>query len=211
MNKPLVIGITGGSGSGKSYFLQQLMGGFTSREVCVLSQDHYYHPLQAQPLDEKGIHNFDEPHSIDADLFVQHLERLIGGETVKKAAYTFNNPAVHASVLEIQPAPVIVVEGIFILYFERIVSLLDLKIFLDAREHTRLSRRIARDHRERGYGHEDVLYRYEKHVAPSYQKYIAPYKQEADIVIPNNNNFAKGLELLQCYIKNDLNVSNVRQ
>ena len=92
-------------------------------------------------------------------------------------------------------------EGIFVFYFPEISKLLDLKVFIDAQEHIKLKRRIIRDKEERGYDLEDVLYRYEKHVAPTYAKYIKPFKQDADIIVPNNTNFNKSLEILVAYLK----------
>jgi uridine kinase len=100
-----------------------------------------------------------------------------------------------------KPAPIIVVEGIFVFYFSEIAKLLDLKIFIDAKEHIKLKRRIYRDQVERGYDINDVLYRYEKHVAPTYERYIEPFKNEADIIIPNNSHYQKPLEMLVCYLK----------
>ncbi|MBO9641147.1 MAG: uridine kinase, partial [Siphonobacter aquaeclarae] len=99
------------------------------------------------------------------------------------------------------PTPIIVVEGIFVFYFEEIANLLDLKVFIAAKNKIKLNRRIRRDADERGYDINDVLYRWEHHVRPTYQKYIKPYKANADIVIPNNEHFEKGLDMLVCYLR----------
>jgi uridine kinase len=104
-------------------------------------------------------------------------------------------------MLEFKPAPVIVVEGIFVFYLEEIRKQFDLKVFIDADEHIKLSRRIRRDGQERGYDMDDVLYRYEHHVAPTFDKYIRPFKSDADIIIPNNESFDKGLSVLVHYLK----------
>jgi len=104
-------------------------------------------------------------------------------------------------MLEFAPAPVVVVEGIFVLYYPELAELLDLKVFIDAKDYIKLKRRIVRDKVERGYDLDDVLYRYENHVMPTYEKYIEPFKHEADIIVPNNSSFDKGLDVVKSYLK----------
>lgn len=199
--KKIVVGVSGGSASGKTLFLRRLTEAFEANEICLLSLDNYYHPLAQQALDEKGIHNFDTPSSIDLNLFARHLEQLIAGQEVVKEEYTFNNPARQPARLLFTPADIIIVEGLFVFYEQEIAKQLDLKIFIEANEHIKLSRRIARDEEERGYDKEDVLYRHEHHVAPAYEKFIEPFKQDADIIIPNNSGFDKALNLLIVYLR----------
>jgi uridine kinase len=201
MNKPFIVGVTGGSASGKTLFLKSLVKSFAKEDLCLVSQDEYFKRKEDQPIDEKGISNFDTPFSIDADQFAADIKLLRQGETVLRKEYTFNNLALTPRILTFKPAPVIIVEGIFVFYYPEIAKLFDLKIFIDAREHIKLTRRIVRDKDERGYGIEDVLYRYEKHVAPTYQKYIKPFKHEADFVIPNNLHFDKALEVITVFLK----------
>lgn len=104
-------------------------------------------------------------------------------------------------MLTFASAPVVVVEGIFVLYYPELTDLLDLKIFLDAKDHIKLKRRIIRDKVERGYDLDDVLYRYEMHVMPTYEKYIEPFKNEADLIIPNNHNFDRALDVIRTYLR----------
>ena len=104
-------------------------------------------------------------------------------------------------MLTFAPAPVVVVEGIFVLYYPELAALLDLKIFIDAKDHIKLKRRIIRDKVERGYDLDDVLYRYENHVMPTYEKYIKPFKSEADLIIPNNLNFDRAMDVLRTYLR----------
>jgi uridine kinase len=204
MNQPFIVGITGGSASGKTLFLNTLVKAFREEDLCIVSQDEYYKKKEEQPADEKGIRNFDTPFSIDAEQFVTDIKSLKQGENVSRQQYTFNNPALTPKILSFKPAKVIIVEGIFVFYYPEIAKLLDLKIFIDAREHIKFSRRISRDKAERGYDIEDVMYRYEKHVAPTYEKYIEPFKHEADFVIPNNLHFNKALDVITVFLKTKL-------
>ncbi|HEX8548001.1 MAG TPA: uridine kinase [Cytophagaceae bacterium] len=204
MKKPFIVGITGGSASGKSFFLKSLVGAFASSDLTLISQDHYYKPKEQQPLDRNGVHNFDTPSSIDDELLTRDIEALLAGNEVQRLEYTFNNPSITPEKIVFQPAPLIIVEGLFAFYYPKISNLLDLKIYVDAKEYIKLSRRITRDKVERGYEIEDVLYRYENHVAPMYEKYIKPFKNDADIIIPNNSSFDKALEILVVYLKSKL-------
>lgn len=201
MTKPFTIGVTGGSGSGKTFFLKNLENRFSNDELCLISQDHYYHPREMQQHDERGIKNFDLPESIDHKQFQLDIQTLKRGEVLKKKEYTFNNPNITPKILEFKPAPVIIVEGLFVQYFPEIERELDLKIFIEAKDHVKLTRRIKRDNEERGYDLEDVLYRYENHVMPVYEALIKPLKHRADIVIPNNSQFTRALDFLALAIK----------
>jgi uridine kinase len=201
MKKPITIGITGGSGSGKTYFLQELSGSFKPGEICLISQDHYYHPRESQLVDENGIRNFDLPTSIDREAFHKDVIKLKSGENIMKEEYTFNNPLVAPRQLEFTSAPILVVEGLFVQYFEEIEKELDLKIFIEAKDHVKLGRRIRRDQTERGYDIDDVLYRYQYHVMPTYENLIEPLKHQADLIIPNNANFKRALDVLVSFLK----------
>ncbi|MFN3802363.1 uridine kinase [Belliella pelovolcani] len=201
MSKPFIVGITGGSASGKTLFLDKLLHSFESHQVCLISQDNYYKPRHLQPIDDKGVHNFDTPNSIDFEQYALDIQKLQAGETVYRQEYTFNNPNKKPKILEFAPSPVVVVEGIFVLYYPELANLLDLKIFIDAKEYIKLKRRIVRDKVERGYDLDDVLYRYESHVMPTYEKYIEPFKQDADLIVPNNRNFDKALDVIKTYLR----------
>ncbi len=202
--KPYLIGITGGSGSGKTSFIKALRSHFSEQQLCILSQDDYYFPREQQLTDEAGVKNFDLPNSIDKKSFKNDIERLLEGETVERLEYTFNNEKAVPATLRFKSAPVIIVEGIFVFHFKKIKRLLDLKVFLHAKENLKVIRRIKRDQVERNYPIEDVLYRYEKHVLPTFERYIEPYMDDADIVINNNNDFSIGLEVVKGFIANKL-------
>lgn len=189
MKAPFVVGICGGSGSGKTKVLDWLQREFDDQDICLLSQDNYYRDRVTNSSEENRFFNFDEPEVIEADTFATDLQALKQGNAVERREYTFNNPDKEGRLLTFRPAPVIVVEGIFVFHFPDINRLLDLKVFVDVKEHLKFHRRISRDSRERGYPLEDILYKYVHHVAPAYEKYIAPYRHEADLVIPNNQSY----------------------
>ncbi len=194
MNKPFVIGIAGGSGSGKTFFLKCFLAHFTANEVCLVSQDDYYIPVaHNMTKEENRLYNFDLPTTIDHRHFEEDIERLMNGETIQKQEYTFNNPDVIPKMLEIKPAPIVIVEGLFILHFKKISSTLDLKIFIEADDAIALQRRVKRDFIERGYSEEDVLYKWINHVSPAYREFLLPYRDECDQVITNNTHEAEDI------------------
>lgn len=201
MKKPFIVGITGGSASGKTLFLERLLSSFDPGEVCLISQDNYYKPRHRQPVDAQGIHNFDTPFSIDFEQYATDIRKIQEGEIVFREEYTFNNAAKKPKMLTFSPAPVVVVEGIFVLYYPELADLLDLKIFIDAKDHIKLKRRIIRDKVERGYDLDDVLYRYEMHVMPTYEKYIEPFKSESDLIVTNNQSFDRALDVIRTYLR----------
>lgn len=200
MQKPYIVGITGGSASGKTRFLNSLLDSFDKNDICLVSQDNYYLSRDQQPVDSNGVSNFDTPQSIDYKSFARDIATLSSGKEVTKTEYTFNNPNVTPKELVFKPAPILVVEGLFVFYYTEIVEQLDLKLFIDAKDYIKLKRRIIRDKEERGYDLDDVLYRYENHVAPTFEKYIEPFKHEADIIIPNNLHFDNALNVVVHYL-----------
>ena len=190
MSKPFIIGVAGGSGSGKTFFLNCFLNHFDNSEISLISQDDYYKPIATQPLDENGWVNFDLPICIDSQKLLEDLQTLIAGGSVQKKEYTFNVAETEARMLTINPAPIIVVEGLFIFHYQERASLLDMRIFLDAEEELTLNRRIKRDTVERGYTKDMIMYQWVNHVMPAYNNYLLPYKHTADKVIINNTHVA---------------------
>lgn len=204
MNKPLTIGISGGSGAGKTSFIRELKSLFLDAEIAILSQDDYYLPKDQQIKDEEGWFNFDLPSAIDKIAFSEDLKKLINGEVVRKEEYVFNNRPEASKVIITHPAPVIICEGLFINYFEETRCQLDLRIFINAKDHLKILRRIKRDISERNYELEEIQYRYQHHVYPTFEKYIQPYIDDVDLVVNNNDRYYKALEVLSGYIKHYL-------
>ena len=204
-NKPYVIGIAGGSGSGKTFFLNCFLNHFEKADVCLLSQDDYYIPVAHNMTPEENkLYNFDLPATIDKEHFVDDISKLLKGDVVFKKEYTFNNPNATPKLLEIKSAPILIIEGLFILHFEEIAELMDLKIFIDTEEEVALKRRLKRDLIERGYSEDDVLYKWHNHVVPSYREFLLPYRDECNKVITNNSHVAEDIISITEDISRDL-------
>ena len=196
-----IIGIAGGSASGKTSFIRDLKAPFIQNEISIISQDNYYFPKEKQELDENGIINFDLPQSIDRDQFYNDMQDLIKGNSISCTEYTFNVSNENATTLITQPAPIIIMEGLFVFHYEEIRDLLNLRVYIDVRDSIKLERRINRDIKERGYPEDDVKYQWENHVVPSYKKYLRPYRDDAHIIITNNHHYSKGLEVLTDHLR----------
>ncbi|MBK6497835.1 MAG: uridine kinase [Saprospiraceae bacterium] len=201
-----IIGISGGSGSGKTSFIRDIKEHFSKEQICFLSQDDYYKPRELQKEDENGIKNFDLPESIEMDEFYFDLVKLTNGMSVERPEYTFNNENKNPGMIHLDPAPIIIVEGLFVFYEPKLFNLLDLKILIHASDTQKIIRRIKRDRVERNYPLEDVLYRYEHHVLPSFETYIFPFFNKVDIVINNNKSFDMGKEMLNAFLRNRLHI-----
>ena len=202
--RPFIIGICGGSGSGKTTFIRRIRERFPESDVCIVSQDDYYRPREEQQSDDHGITNFDLPKAIDKKSMYRDLKRLMAGETVEREEYTFNNANAQAKVITFQPAPVIIVEGLFVFHYKKIAPLFDLKVFINAKDNLKVIRRIVRDQLERNYPLDDVLYRYQYHVLPAYERFIQPYRDESDVVVNNNKDFERGLAVVGGFIADKL-------
>ncbi len=199
-----LIGITGGSGSGKTTFLERLRGHFPESCITVISQDNYYRPKEEQMLDPDGVPNYDLPHAIDHQGLLVDVRHLMSGREVVRTEYTFNNARATPRPVVMKPAPILLIEGLFVFHDPGLLDLIDLKLYLHAKENLKVIRRIRRDQEERNYELEDVLYRYEKHVIPTFEEYIKPYREKADMVINNNKGFDQGLQVVVGFLEHRL-------
>lgn len=196
MNKPYFIGISGGSGSGKTTLLRKLVKHFGTENLTLISQDNYYISRDQLPRTSDGDINYDHPEALNLDALAAHLLQLSLGQSFELKEYTFNNPSIQPKMLSFSPSPIVVIEGLFVFNHPDVAKLLDLKVFVDTSEHLRLSRRIQRDARERGYGLDEVLSYYQKFVVPMYRQYIEPYKAECDLIIPNDKHMDAATSVL---------------
>jgi len=195
-----IIGIAGGSASGKTTFIEKLRQTFNPNQLTVLSQDHYYKPLHLQQTDSNGEVNFDLPESLDMEKFLYDIELLECGKPLVLKEYTYNNPGKAPQSITIEPSGVIVVEGLFIFEDPLISGKLNLKLFIDATEEIKYNRRLNRDSNERGLSHEIIHYQWNNHVKPSYEKFLLPHKDNVDMVIINNTHFDNSLRVVVDHI-----------
>lgn len=202
---PYIVGITGGSASGKTQLLNELGLLFNKKQVCFLSQDNYYKSSEHHTKDKNGQINYDHPNCIDLLAFKNDILKLSYHENVMRREYRFQHNEQYGNWIEFVSAPIIIVEGLFIFSEKEIYKLLDLRIFIDADEYIQLQRRINRDTIERNIPLDFVLYQWENHVKPAFEQYLLPYKEKADMVINNNEDFKKDLKIIEDHFKMILN------
>ncbi len=194
---PLLVGIAGGSGSGKTSLIRAVRGSFPEGSVSVVSQDDYYHPQERQARDGNGWVNYDLPTAVDLDAFSSDLAQLKAGRSIRRMEYTFNNADRVPGWVETRPAPIVLVEGLFVLHHTPMREAFDLRVFVDAHEDTQLARRLRRDRDERGYGEHEVRYQWENHVLPAYRSYLKPYRGHCELHIDNEGAFSTAVERLR--------------
>lgn len=192
-----VIGIAGGTGSGKTTVVKKILSQLDKNEVSFLAQDSYYKDNSHLPLEERQKMNFDHPESIEFDLLCEHIELLKKQKPVEQPTYSYLTCTRQEETIHVDPRPVIIVEGILIYTYKPLVDLIDIKVFVDADADDRLSRVITRDMSERGRTAEMVLERYEETVKPMHLQFIEPSKRYADIIVPQGgmNDIAIGVLL----------------
>ncbi|WP_339696862.1 uridine kinase [uncultured Marixanthomonas sp.] len=200
----LIIGIAGGTGSGKTTVVQQIVEELPADEVCIISQDSYYKDTSHLSLDERVKINFDHPQAIDFDLLVSHLKELKEGNSFEQPVYSFVDHNRTGETLTTHPRKVVIVEGILILTHPDIRELFDIKIFVHADSDERLIRRLKRDIAERGRDLDEVLTRYQTTLKPMHQQFIEPTKEFADIIIPTNRYNTVAVNLIRSIINQKL-------
>ena len=200
----LIIGIAGGTGSGKTTVVRQIMDELKNEEVDVISQDSYYQDTSHLSMEERKKINFDHPKSIDFDLLVAHLKELKTGNSIEEPIYSFQEHNRTKETRTIHPRKVIIVEGILILTHTDIRDMFDIKIFVHADSDERMIRRLKRDITERGRDLDEVLWRYQTTLKPMHQQFIEPTKEFADIIIPTNRPNTVAVDIVQTIIKDRL-------
>lgn len=197
----LIVGIAGGTGSGKTTVVKKVMAGFSENEVALLPQDSYYRDNKHLPLRERQKLNFDHPDSIEWSLLISHLLELKSGKAIGQPVYSYLSCTRSDQTIRVEPHKVIVVEGILILTQKEVRDLLDIKVFVDADPDDRLSRVILRDMAERGRTARAVLHRYDRTVKPMHLEFIEPSKRYADLIIPQGGENKVGIRLLTSLIR----------
>lgn len=200
----LIIGIAGGTGSGKTTVVNQIIEELKNEEVDVISQDSYYQDTSHLSYEERTKINFDHPKSIDFDLLVSHLKDLKAGRSIQQPVYSFKEHNRTKDTITIHPRKVIIVEGILILTHPDIREMFDIKIYVHADSDERLIRRLKRDIAERGRDLDEVLNRYQTTLKPMHQQFIEPTKEFADIIIPTNRYNTVAVDIVQTIIRQRL-------
>lgn len=202
MIKPIFIGITGGTGSGKSTVVKSIMENIPANDIAIIEQDAYYKNQSHLPMDIREKTNYDHPFAFDNDLLIEHLKKLSSGQEIKKPKYDFTNHTRFVDKTElVLPKSIIIVEGIMVLEDIRIRDLLDIKIFVDTDADIRILRRIQRDIKERGRTVDSVIEQYIATVRPSHLQFIEPNKRYADIIIPEGGHNPVAIDLVVSKIK----------
>ena len=200
----IVIGIAGGTGSGKTTVVNKIINSFPEGEVAVIPQDSYYKDSSHIPPEERSKINFDEPAAIEWPLLVEHLKKLKEGKTIQMPTYSYITCTRQAETVEVKPADVVIVEGILVLCEHILREMMDVKVFVDADADDRLIRVIARDCIERGRTPQIVIDRYQEVLKPMHCQYIEPSKRFADIIVPQGGSNTVAIRLLTDYIESRL-------
>lgn len=200
----LVIGIAGGTGSGKTTVVTKIINKLSCNNVVVLPQDSYYKDSSHIPPEERSKINFDEPDAIEWDLLVAHLEQLKNGVSVEVPTYSYITCTRQKETIKVDPCDVVIVEGILVLNDEKLRGMMDVKVFVDADADDRLIRVIHRDCIERGRTPKIVIDRYQEVLKPMHNMYIKPTKKYADIIIPQGGNNEVAVGLLTDYISSQI-------
>ena len=196
MRKPVVIGVTGGSGSGKTSVTKAIYESFKGHSILVIEQDYYYKDQSHLPFEERLKTNYDHPLAFDNNLLIEHLEKLLRYESIDKPVYDY---AVHTrsdEVIHVEPKDVIILEGILVLEDERLRNLMDIKLFVDTDADIRIIRRLTRDIKERGRSFDSVIDQYTNVVRPMHNQFIEPTKRYADIIIPEGGQNHVAIDLM---------------
>lgn len=201
----LIIGIAGGTGSGKTTVVNKLAGLLRKEDIVVIPQDSYYKDCSHLTPEEKAVQNFDHPESVDFDLLIQHLKELRTGKSIEQPVYSYITCSrSKIDTVRVHPARIIIVEGILIFTCAKLRKLLDIMVYVDADADDRLSRVISRDIVERGKNVEQVLIRYEQTVKPMHLQFIEPSKRYADIIIPQGGHNQVAIDILTATIEKAL-------
>ncbi len=200
----LILGIAGGTGSGKTTVVNQILNELPADEVGVISQDSYYRKNDNMDYDERSKINFDHPKSIDFDLLVKHLKALKKGKVIEQPVYSFVTHNRTKDTVKTHPRKVMIVEGILVFTDKKLRDLFDIKIYVHADSDERLIRRIRRDVAERGRDVSEILDRYQKTLKPMHQQFIEPGKVYADIIIPNDRYNTVAIDIVRTVISNKL-------
>jgi uridine kinase len=202
--RSIVIGIAGGSGSGKSTIAERIVADIPGESLAILGQDNYYHDLRHLQLEERHKVNFDHPDAFDNALLIRHIEELRAGRPVQRPIYNYVTHLRREETITVQPAPIIVVEGILVLVDPELRRRMDIRLFVDCDADERFIRRLNRDVRERGRSLESVVEQYLKVVRPMHLEFVEPSKRHADVIIPVGGHNEIAIDMVATKIRSTL-------
>jgi len=202
----VVIGIAGGSGSGKTTVQRRIMERFGPRRIALLDHDAYYRDLAHLAQDQRARFNFDHPDALETDLMVAHLDALLDGQAIEKPTYSFETHGRLDATEPIEPRPVILIDGILVLAEPALRDRMDVKLYVDAPDDVRLMRRIERDLHERGRSIDSVLEQYRRTVRPMHLEFVEPSKRHADVIIPRGGRNQVAIDMVLARVQSLLNV-----
>lgn len=201
MRSPLFIGITGGSGSGKTTIVNKIFSEVPEKSIAIIEQDAYYKDQSNMTFEERCKTNYDHPLAFDTDLLIEHIKMLKNGQSIEKPQYDYEIHNRKKETVIVEPKDIIIIEGLLVFYDEKIRNLLDIKIFVDTDADIRLIRRIARDINERGRTVDSVINQYISTVRPAHEQFIEPTKKYADIIVTEGGNNLVAIDLMVTKIK----------
>ncbi len=205
MDKPLIIGIAGGTGSGKSTVANSIFKKLPEKNISILEQDAYYKDQGTIPFEERKKTNYDHPLAFDTDLLIEHIKSLKENKNIEKPIYDFENHTRKSETVNVFPKEILIVEGIMVFEDSRLRDLMDIKIFVDTDADVRIIRRITRDIDERGRTLESVIKQYFTTVKPAHDQFVEPSKKYADIIIPEGGLNLVAIDIIVSNIENKLN------
>lgn len=203
-NKPVIIGVTGGSGSGKTTVSRAIFEQLHGHSLLMLQEDSYYNDQSDMPFEERIKTNYDHPNAFDTELLVKQLKDLLDWKTIEKPIYDYTEHTRSSEVEKVEPKEVIILEGILVLNDPALRDLMDIKIFVDTDDDIRIIRRIKRDIEERGRSLQSVIDQYKSTVKPMYHQFIEPTKRYADIIVPEGGENQVAIDLLVTKVRDIL-------
>ncbi|MGK7311760.1 MAG: uridine kinase [Candidatus Longimicrobiales bacterium M2_2A_002] len=206
---PVLIGVAGGSGSGKTTVVRRIVDAIGADDVVVLHHDSYYRDASHLAMEERVQINYDHPDSLETGLLIEHLEALLDGRTVEVPVYDFARHVRRPETETVEPRPVIILDGILILWDSRLRELMDVKLFVDADADVRLGRRLRRDMEERARSPDSVLAQYMATVRPMHLEFVEPSKRYADVIIPRGGHNEVGVGVVVATIRSALGTASV--
>jgi uridine kinase len=207
--RPAIIGVTGGSGSGKTSVTNAIYEHFKGHSILVLEQDYYYKDQSDLPFEERLKTNYDHPLAFDNDLFIEHIEKLLKYEAIEKPVYDYTIHTRSENTIHVEPKDVIILEGILVLEDERLRDLMDIKLYVDTDADLRIIRRMVRDIEDRGRTIQSVIDQYVNVVRPMHNQFIEPTKRYADVIIPEGGQNHVAIDLVVTKIQTILEQKSI--